>query len=86
MISVGHCPRRCHPYGSGSPVSSFQRAGQAPQLHAERSRRRAKLCRTGLLRPRLIWRDYCVEVFMSLGVVTGIADRACAFVLAGYAP
>jgi putative oxidoreductase len=25
-----------------------------------------------------------VEVFMSLGVVTGIADRACAFVLAGY--
>jgi putative oxidoreductase len=25
-----------------------------------------------------------VEVFMSCGVVTGIADRACAFVLAGY--
>jgi putative oxidoreductase len=25
-----------------------------------------------------------VEVFMSLGVLTGIADRACAFVLAGY--
>src|ERR1700684_1650010 len=25
-----------------------------------------------------------VEVFMSLGVVTGIADRACAFLLAGY--
>ena len=25
-----------------------------------------------------------VEIFMSLGVVTGIADRACAFVLAGY--
>ena len=25
-----------------------------------------------------------VEVFMSLGVVTGIADRLCAFVLAGY--
>jgi putative oxidoreductase len=25
-----------------------------------------------------------VEVFMSLGVVTGIADRACAFVLAAY--
>jgi len=25
-----------------------------------------------------------VEVFMSLGVVTGIADRACALVLAGY--
>src|SRR3954454_12309091 len=25
-----------------------------------------------------------VEVFMSLGGVTGVADRACAFVLAGY--
>jgi putative oxidoreductase len=25
-----------------------------------------------------------VEIFMSLGVVTGIADRLCAFVLAGY--
>lgn len=25
-----------------------------------------------------------VEIFMSAGVVTGIADRACAFVLAGY--
>ena len=25
-----------------------------------------------------------VEVFMSFGVITGIADRACAFVLAGY--
>lgn len=25
-----------------------------------------------------------IEIFMSLGVVSGIADRACAFVLAGY--
>lgn len=25
-----------------------------------------------------------VEVFCSLGVVTGVADRACAFVIAGY--
>jgi putative oxidoreductase len=32
----------------------------------------------------LIVAGFCVEVFMSLGVVTGIADRACAFVLAGY--
>ena len=32
----------------------------------------------------LIMAGVCVEVFMSLGVVTGIADRACAFVLAGY--
>jgi putative oxidoreductase len=32
----------------------------------------------------LILAGLFVEVFMSLGVVTGIADRACAFVLAGY--
>jgi putative oxidoreductase len=32
----------------------------------------------------LIVAGLCVEVFMSLGVVTVIADRACAFVLAGY--
>jgi len=25
-----------------------------------------------------------IEVFMSVGIVTGIADRACAFVMAGY--
>ncbi len=25
-----------------------------------------------------------IEIFMSLGVITGIADRACALVLAGY--
>jgi putative oxidoreductase len=32
----------------------------------------------------LIFIGLFVEVFMSLGVITGIADRACAFVLAGY--
>ena len=32
----------------------------------------------------LIVAGLCVEVFMSLGVVTGVADRACALVLAGY--
>jgi putative oxidoreductase len=32
----------------------------------------------------LILGGLCIEIFMSLGVVTGIADRACAFVLAGY--
>ncbi len=32
----------------------------------------------------LIAVGFCVEVFMSLGVLTGIADRLCAFVLAGY--
>lgn len=32
----------------------------------------------------LILAGLFVEVFMSAGVVSGIADRACAFVLAGY--
>jgi len=32
----------------------------------------------------LIFVGLFVEIFMSLGVITGIADRACAFVLAGY--
>ena len=32
----------------------------------------------------LILAGLAVEVFMSLGVITGVADRACAFVLAGY--
>lgn len=32
----------------------------------------------------LIIAGLCIEIFMSLGVLTGIADRACAFVLAGY--
>jgi putative oxidoreductase len=32
----------------------------------------------------LIFAGLFVEVFMSLGVITGVADRACALVLAGY--
>jgi putative oxidoreductase len=32
----------------------------------------------------LIMVGLCIEVFMSVGVVSGIADRVCAFVLAGY--
>lgn len=32
----------------------------------------------------LILAGLCIEVFMSAGIVSGIADRACAFVLAGY--
>src|SRR3954453_20575818 len=32
----------------------------------------------------LILCGLAVEILMPLGVVTGIADRACAFVLAGY--
>jgi putative oxidoreductase len=32
----------------------------------------------------LIYIGLFIEVFMSLGVITGIADKACAFVLAGY--
>jgi putative oxidoreductase len=38
-----------------------------------------RIAATGLILAGLF-----VEVFMSAGVVTGIADRACAFVLAGY--
>jgi putative oxidoreductase len=35
--------------------------------------------------PRLlIAAGFCVEVFMSLGVLTGVADRFCAFVLGFY--
>jgi putative oxidoreductase len=32
----------------------------------------------------LICTGLFVEIFMSIGVITGIADKACAFVLAGY--
>ncbi len=32
----------------------------------------------------LILVGLCVEVFMSLGIITGVADRAAAFVLGGY--
>jgi putative oxidoreductase len=32
----------------------------------------------------LIVVGFLVEIIMSLGVITGIADRAAAFVLAGY--
>jgi putative oxidoreductase len=32
----------------------------------------------------LIAAGFCVEVFMSLAVITGVADRLAAFVLAGY--
>lgn len=32
----------------------------------------------------LIVAGFCVEVFMSLGILTGVADRLAAFVLAGY--
>jgi putative oxidoreductase len=32
----------------------------------------------------LIGVGFCVEVFMSLGILTGVADRVCALVLVGY--
>jgi putative oxidoreductase len=38
----------------------------------------------GQLAACLIIIGLCVEVFMSLGVITGFADRLCSFVLAGY--
>lgn len=41
-------------------------------------------CPSNAIAVGLIVVGLAVEVFMSLGVVTGLADRACAFVLAGY--
>lgn len=32
----------------------------------------------------VVFSGVAIEVFMSLGVITGIADRACALVIAGY--
>lgn len=41
-------------------------------------------CPSKAIAAGLIVVGLAVEVFMSLGVVTGLADRTCAFVLAGY--
>jgi putative oxidoreductase len=43
-----------------------------------------EVARNGTFAVCLIAAGLCVEVFMSLGVVTGFADRICAFTLAGY--
>jgi putative oxidoreductase len=62
------------PFSALDKVVNFKGAvGQASEVTPSRS-----------LAVALIVTGLAVEVFMSLGVVTGIADRACAFVLAGY--
>jgi putative oxidoreductase len=62
------------PFSALDKVLNFRGAvGQARELVSNTT------VATGLILVGLF-----VEVFMSLGVVTGIADRACAFVLAGY--
>jgi putative oxidoreductase len=62
------------PFSALDKVLNFRDAiGQASEVAANRT-----------IAIVLILAGLCIEVFMSLGVVTGIADRACAFVLAGY--
>jgi putative oxidoreductase len=62
------------PFSALDKIANFKGAvGQAEQAVASPAAATA-LILVGLF----------VEVFMSLGVVTGIADRAAAFVLAGY--
>lgn len=62
------------PFSALDKILNFRgAAGQAGEVTSNR-RLAAELVLCGLF----------IEIFMSLGVVTGIADRACAFVLAGY--
>jgi len=62
------------PFSALDKVLNFRGAiGQASEVASNRT-----------IATVLILGGLCIEVFMSLGVVTGIADRACAFVLAGY--
>ena len=62
------------PFSALDKVLSFKHAvAQAQQM-----------CKPRGLAISAIVLGLAVEVFMSLGVVTGIADRACALVIAGY--
>lgn len=62
------------PFSALDKVLDFRNAVAQAQEAAH-----GKVMATGLILAGLF-----VEVFMSAGVVTGVADRACAFVLAGY--
>lgn len=62
------------PFSALDKVLGFQHAvSQAQQLFSARS-----------LAMVVLLGGLAIEVFMSLGVITGIADRVCALVLAGY--
>jgi putative oxidoreductase len=62
------------PFSALDKVCNFEGAvGQAREVAPNRR-----------LAVGLILCGLAVEIFMPLGVVTGVADRACAFVLAGY--
>ncbi len=62
------------PFSALDKLMNFQGAvGQASQAVSSRDAARA-----------LIVTGFLVEVFMSLGVLTGVADRLAAFILAGY--
>jgi len=62
------------PFSAADKILNFRGAvGQARQAVANRA-----------LATALIFAGLLIEIFMSLGVVTGIADRLCALVLGGY--
>ena len=62
------------PFSALDKALGFQHAvAQAQQIFKPR-----------LLAAAAILMGLGVEVFMSLGVISGVADRACAFVIAGY--
>jgi putative oxidoreductase len=62
------------PFSALDKVFNFKSAvGQADEATSSR-----------LLATILILAGFCVEVFMSLAILTGIADRMAALVLAGY--
>ena len=62
------------PFSALDKVLNFKAAvGQAEEVTPSR-----------LLATALIFVGFCIEVLMSMAVLTGIADRMAAFVLAGY--
>ncbi len=52
--------------------------------HGSAVKQASEAFRSALMAQALIAAGLFVEVVMSLGVLTGVADRLCAFVLAGY--
>jgi putative oxidoreductase len=62
------------PFSAIDKILDFRNAVAQAQEAARNRAAAAALILAGLF----------VEIFMSAGVLTGIADRACAFVLAGY--
>jgi putative oxidoreductase len=61
----------------------FSALDKALNFHAAVGQASEATANKGLARA-LIYAGFSIEVFMSVGVLTGIADRFAAFVLAGY--